>query len=126
MARRRMQHLSSRQNLQDEREVARYILERHGTHVIVSELVVRSKEGKLADSEKPGRQGRLGLNWAAQNTGSLARLVALLEEKAKEYGGSVRKHKLVLAEYPPGTGAANKLWMVEKLKESFLATHPVY
>ncbi|HEY4508862.1 MAG TPA: hypothetical protein VJC13_01095 [Candidatus Paceibacterota bacterium] len=117
---RRMHMISSRQHVQDEREIVDYLVRNHGSHFVVTELVVRSKEGKLADSSKPERGGSLGLNWAAQNTGSLSRLVRQLEEKVKEHGGSVRKHKLTLTEAPPARGAENKLWMARKLRESFL------
>lgn len=118
-AKRRMQVLSSRQHVQDEREIARYLVERHGCHFVVPSLVVRSKKGKLADGSKPERGGSLGLNWAAQNTGSLSRLVLHLREKVKEVGGSVREHKLDLSEAPPGLGDRNKLWLARKLQESF-------
>ena len=121
-ARRRMQMISARQRLQDEREVVDYLLDNHGRHFVITKLIVRSKDGKLADKEKPKRGGRLGLNWAAQNTGSLSRLVLQLEEKVKERGGSVRKHKLVLDELPPGIGETNKIWIARKLRESFLKT----
>ena len=112
-------------NQAEPEEVAMDTLMGHGKHFVLTELVVRSKEGKLADGMKKERGGSLGLNWSAQNTGSLARLVMQLEEKVKECGGSVRKHKLVLSQYPPGIGAENKLWMARKLKESFLATQAV-
>lgn len=121
-ARGRIHMISSRQHVQDEREIVDYLLDKHGVHFVVTELVVRSKEGKLADSSKPERGGRLGLNWAAQNTGSLARLVLWLEEKVKERGGSVRKHKLTLSAAPPCAGAENKLWMARKLRDSFLSS----
>ncbi len=52
-------------------------------HFVVTDLVVRSKEGKLADSSKEERGGNLGLNWAAQNTGTIAYLVQWLTEKAR-------------------------------------------
>jgi len=121
-ARRRMQVISSRQQLQDEREIVDYLLEKHGCHFVVIDLVIRSKEGKLADRQKPERGGRLGLNWAVQNTGSISRLVLQLQEKVKEHGGSVRRHKLALVERPPGIGSENKIWMARKLKDDFLRT----
>ncbi len=119
--RRRMQVISARQKLQDEREVASYLVKRHGYHFVVTKYVVRSKEGKLADCEKPERGGLLGLNWAAQNTGSLSRLTLLLENKVREKGGSLRRHELVLQEAPPELGSLNKIWMAKKLREAFLA-----
>ncbi len=125
-ARRRMYELSSRQRKQDEREVVDYLFAKHGNHFVVTELVVRSKEGKLADSEKPERGGRLGLNWAAQNTGSLSRLVLHLEEKARQYRGSVRKHKLILDTAPPSKGVEAKSWIARKLKKSFLDSQEVF
>lgn len=124
-SRKRMYQISSRQRLQDEREVVQYLLKKHGNHFVVTDLVVRSKIGKLADSEKSERGGPLGLNWAAQNTGSLGRLVLQLEEKVKEFKGSVRKHKPILDQGPSGIGHENKLWMAQKLRESFLATQRV-
>jgi putative transposase len=124
-SKRRMQVISARQRLQDEREVVSYLFKKYGHHFVVTELVVRSKEGKLADATKLERRGILGLNWAAQNTGSLGRLILLLEEKVKEYKGSVRKHKLVLDQAPPGIGVENKLWMARRLKESFLAKQKI-
>ncbi|MEK7227564.1 MAG: hypothetical protein AAB641_01580 [Patescibacteria group bacterium] len=120
-AKRRMQVISSRQRLQDEREIADYLINKHGVHFVVTELVVRSKPGKLADKSKPERRGRLGLNWAAQNVGSLGRLVLQLEEKVKERGGSVQKHLLILEERPSVVGHENKIWMARKLRDSFLA-----
>ena len=119
-SRNRMHQISSRQRLQDEREVVDYLIRRHGHHFVVTDLVVRSKEGKLADSRNPERGGSLGLNWAAQNTGSLSRLVLYLKEKVREWKGSVRKHKLILEKAPPGIGAENKLWIAKRLRESFL------
>ena len=124
-ARRRMYQLSSRQRVQDEREIVDYLVKTHGSHFVLTDLVVRSKEGKLADGSKPERGGPLGLNWSAQNTGSLARLVLRLEEKVALFGGSVQKHKLTLEEPTPGVGADNKLWMARKLQESFLANQSV-
>src|SRR3990167_8663678 len=40
-ARRRMQIISARQRLQDEREVVDYLLDNHGQHFVITELVVR-------------------------------------------------------------------------------------
>ncbi|MEK7552460.1 MAG: hypothetical protein AAB534_03530 [Patescibacteria group bacterium] len=120
-AKRRVETKMARQQKQDQREVAVKKILRHGIHVVVTEVVVRSKNAALADSSKPERGGSpKGLNWSAQNTGSFARLVAHLEEKAKERGGTVRKHKVVLAVPPPCIGHENKIWMAERLRESFL------
>ena len=114
-----MYKISSRQNTQDVREIVSYLLSMHGKHFVVTDYVVRSKEGKLADSSKKERGGKLGLNWMAQNTGSLGRLVLWLLEKVKEHGGSVRRHKLVFKNGPDEKGANNKLWMAKKLREDF-------
>ncbi len=120
-ARRRMQVIRSRQHLQDEREMVDYLFRRHGNHFVVTDMVVRSKPRKLADAKKKERGSSHGLNWAAQNTGSLGRLVQLLECKVKIFRGSVRKHKLLLTEYPPTIGHGAKLWMAGKLQESYLS-----
>lgn len=92
----------------------------YGVHFVVSDLVVRSKPGKLADSSKKERGGALGLNWSAQNTGSIAYLVQWLEEKAKEYGGTVRKHRLPAERVPGGIGHENKIPMARALRDDFL------
>lgn len=108
------------QQRQDQREAVARDLLRHGVHFVVSDVSIRSKKGKLADAEKPERSGPLGLNWAAQNTGSMAYLISWLEEKAKEHGGSVRKHKLT-GVLPAGQGEEVKIPMARALRESYLA-----
>jgi transposase len=65
----------------------------HGVHFVVADIAVRSKPGKLADKEKPERSGPHGINYGAQNTGTLGYFVQWLEIQAKERGGSVRKHR---------------------------------
>lgn len=121
-AKRTMQKKMGAQQKIDRREVVVNLLT-HGVHFVVTDYVVRSKEGKLADSAKPERGGSpTGLNWSAQNTGSIAYLVQWLEEKVKEHGGSVTKHKLTLDSTPPAQGHENKVWMAQKLKDSFLAS----
>ena len=118
-ARRKMLRIMSRQQKQDRREIVANDLLRHGVHFVVSDLVVRSKRGRLADASKPERRGQLGLNWSAQNTGSIGYLVLWLEEKAKEHGGTVRKHRL-FSTVPDGSGYENKIPMARLLREDFL------
>lgn len=120
--RRTMFDIMGAQQKQDRREIAKLdLLLYHGVHLVVTELVVRSKKEKLADGSDPERGGSLGLNWQAQNTGSIAYLVEWLEEKAKEHGGSVRKHKLT-GTLPSGIGAENKIPMARALRKSYLAS----
>ena len=121
-AKRVMQRITGRQQTQNHCEVVVQKLLAHGRHFIVTELVVRSKKGHLADSDRPERGGRLGLNWAAQNTGSIGHLVRQLQEKVKELGGSVRFHKAVLPAPPETMGHENKLAMTRSLRTSFLAS----
>ncbi len=120
-AKRRMEGLKARQQKHNQQTLAKRIAGK-SVHVVVTDLVVRSKVGKLADSGKPSRGGMLGLNWSAQNTGSIGRLVAHMEDKTAEKGGRVLRHKLVLDTPPPGKGHRNKRWMAERLRESFLAS----
>lgn len=120
--RRIMFGIMSAQQKQDRREVAKLdLILHHGVHFVVTDLVVRSKKGRLADGSDPERAGSLGLNWQAQNTGTIAYLPEWLEEKVKEYGGTVRKHKLT-GDLPPGQGVENKIPMARALRESFLAS----
>lgn len=118
-ARLKMYELMSRQQKQNQREVVAKLLTL-GVHFVVQKLVVR---GGMADASKPERGGPLGLNWAVQNTGSIARLVAHLEEKAKEHGGYVIEHS---PESPPvgGKGEENKIPMAHRLKSDFLESRP--
>lgn len=121
VAKLKMLRIMGAQQKQDRREiVALDLLRRHGVHFVVSDLVIRSKKGKLADASKPERGGQLGLNWSAQNTGSIAYLVQWLEEKAKENGGTVRKHRLPPEQVPPGEGHENKIPMARALRADFL------
>lgn len=115
----RLYDLMSNQQIQDRREIAKYLIEDHGEHMVFNELVVRSKDGKLANSEKPERGGMLGLNWSAQNVASIGYLPRWLEEKVKEYGGSVRSFKLQ-GPFPPGIGSEKKIPMALKLRDDFL------
>ena len=118
-ARNKMYELMSRQQKQNQREEVRYLLTL-GKHFVVQDLVVR---GGLADGSKAERGGALGLNWSVQNTGSIARLVAHLDEKAKEYGGFVIQHKPMLPPVP-GKGEENKIPMARRLQQDFLETSP--
>lgn len=122
-ARRKMFRLMGAQQKLDRRRVVTDLLARHGPHFVVTELVVRAgKKGALADGRDPERGGALGLNWSAQNTGSLAYLVQWLEEKTKEHGGTVRKHRIA-GPLPEGQGRDNKVAMARALRESFLASY---
>ena len=103
-------------------EVVQWLLE-SGVHFVVTHLVVRSKEGALSDASKSERGGPLGPNWAAQNTGNIGNLLAVLTEKVKECGGSVIKREPPLLsrrqrKLPPGV---RKIELARKLKEEFLA-----
>lgn len=115
-SRNRMYTLMAHQQKQNQREVTQRLLA-YGCHFVVQDLVVRSKKGKLADASKPERGGALGLNWSVQNTGSIARFVSHLDEKAKEYGGFVTKHRPTV---PPPTqsGRDNKIAMAQRLHAS--------
>ena len=118
-ARRRMFALERLQQRQNHREVVKALL-LHGKHFVVTDYTVRSKPGKLADRKETDRGGPQGLNWAAQNTGSFLHLLMHLEEKVKEVGGTVARHKLTTA--PPrgiGHGHKNKVAMAEFLKADY-------
>lgn len=115
----RMYEIMRLQQLQNQREVISGVLRQHGEHfVIIEHSPVRSKEGKLADSEKSERGGALGLNWQAQNTGSLARLKQLLEQKAAEWGGTVSTIKL--EHYPEGDVREKKLEAARLARQQYL------
>lgn len=127
--RRKMFDLMSRQQTQNRREVVSLrliekvvdgIIRGHGVHFVVSDIVIRSKEGKLADGSKAGRGGSQGLNRQAQGKG-MAYLAQWLSVKAPEVGGTVRKHRF---EPPPGLphGKDNKLALARALRQSFLAS----
>jgi hypothetical protein len=64
-------------------------------HFVVTELVVRSKKGKLANAKDSSRRGTLGQNWSAQNTGWLTNLLAWLKIKASERGSTVQTFRLL-------------------------------
>lgn len=129
-AKRTMEKIKSRQQRQNHREVVAGLLGKdaaeralgHGVHFIVSEMIVRSKEGKIADRSKKERGGVLGLNWSAQNTGSIAEFTAWLRIKAAERGGTVRTHRLSYFPKSEGTGRENKIALARALRESFLST----
>lgn len=128
-ARRIMYDKMSKQQRQNHREVVASlvkhitkdgVLRGVGKHFVVTDYVVRSKKSKLADASKKERSGIDGLNFAAQNTGSFRDLVAQLEEKVKEVGGSVVRHKLTTL--PPkgiGKGHENKIHMAQHLTTEF-------
>lgn len=121
----RMNQLMARQKKQYVREVVSYLLKlnQFGRHFVVTDMVIRSKKGRLADGTKPERGGSpTGLNWSAQNTGSIASLVAQLQVKAPEYGGTVTKFplQLNLNEIPVARGYENKVEMARLLREKFI------
>jgi hypothetical protein len=120
-SRKKMFRLMSAQQKLNHREVVACLIREHGVHFVVTEYVVRSKKGKLADAEKTERSGSLGLNWAAQNTGSLAALVAQLMLKAQEHGGNVLRLQFT----PPETDLGSrerKIPFAKLLREQFLRT----
>ncbi len=118
-ARRTMFRILSRQQKQNHREIVSRLM-KLGIHFVVSDLVIRSKVGKLADSGNPERGGTLGLNWMAQNTGGIAELIAHLEDKVKEFGGSVQRFKPTSTPPPYAVGEQHKLLMAQRLKEDYL------
>lgn len=111
--------LGDQQKLQ-QRQMAQRLLAL-GTHFVVTELVVRAKPGKLADNAKPERRGTQGFNWATQNTGWIANMVAWLKIKAVEKGGSVQSFKLE-PPHPRGPFRERKFAMVRLLRERYLAS----
>ena len=121
-ARRRMYELMARQQTQDVREIVAYLLWQGFRHFVIQDYVVRSKQGKLADSQKSDRGGGLGLNWSAQNTGSISRLARWLEDKVIEYGGTVTRHRPTTPAPKGLRGRANKLPMARRLCESLMVT----
>ncbi len=121
LARRRMFEIMRQQQRQNHREVVRKLLG-FGKHFVVSDYVVRSKPGKLADRKDGERGGSQGLNWAAQNTGSFLDLLMVLEERVKEVGGSVTKVKLPQPPSGIGHGHENKVAMANHVRTTFL-TH---
>lgn len=119
-ARKKVFGLMRKQQRQNHREIVAKLL-RIGKHFTVTDYVVRSKKGKLADGHDIGRGGRLGLNWAAQNTGSFLDFVTHLEEKVREVGGSVTRHRVTTS--PPrgiGIGHHNKVAMAQHLRQEVL------
>lgn len=125
-ARRKMFDILAKQQRQHHAEVVQRLL-KLGVHFVVTEHVVRSKDGCLADHGDAERRGSLGLNWAAQNTGNIAAFVAQLQVKVSEHGGSVTKYKLPLTDVPrfQGEGHHNKKAMVYSLRESYMRSQPV-
>ena len=117
-ARRTMFEKMSRQQRQNHREIVATLIGL-GRHFVVTDYVVRSKQGKLAKGDESERSGSHGLNWAAQNTGSIADFVSHLEEKAKEFGGSLTKHKLIEVPRGIGRGHENKIAMVRHLQSEY-------
>lgn len=113
-SRREMYRIMAEQQKLNQRQVVAHLL-KYGTHFVVQDYIVRSKKGKLADGEKKERSGFLGLNWAAQNTGTIARFVMHLESKVAEHGGSVVKCRPTTMP-PKGRGRENKIAMAERLR----------
>jgi len=124
-ARQKMFGLMRRQQTQARRELVQRLLTL-GDHFVVSEMVVRSKPGKLADSRKPERGGSLGPNWAAQSTGTIALLVQWLQIKVQEQGGSVRRFKPDTrpSNLPPDL-SERKLMLARHLREEFVHSQDV-
>lgn len=120
---RRFAVMAANQTLDRRQEVAD-LLRKLGPHFVVIEYDIRSKKGKLADAEKPERTGSLGLNWMAQNTGSIGYLGQWLEIKVAEFGGAVHWHRLPPEAVPKGLprGHENKVLMVQALRVDFLKT----
>jgi hypothetical protein len=117
--RREMFRIMSAQQKQNHREVVASLCAL-GRHFVVTDYTIRSKQGKLADRAVPERSGSQGLNWAAQNTGSFLDLVMHLEEKVKEFGGSVTRVRV--GKPPPGIGKGheNKIAMARHLRSAYL------
>lgn len=115
----RLERLKSKQQKKDRQEVVQRLLQL-GTHFVVTDLVIRSKEGRLADGTKPERGGPLGLNWGAQNTGAFAALVAQLVQKSAEKGGTVRKHPMPPS--PTSGERMDKIQAAHLLRKDFLSS----
>ena len=96
----------------------------HGVHFVVTELIVRSKAGALADASQPERTSApFGPNWSAQNTGNISRLIQKLADKAAERGGSVIKRKppLLSFEEQEIPHDQRKVFIARRIREDFLA-----
>ncbi|CAN5135513.1 hypothetical protein BH11PAT3_BH11PAT3_0470 [soil metagenome] len=119
VARKRNYRTMSVQQKQDHREIVKNELLEHGTHFVITDYVVRSKRGKLADHEQVERRGSLGLNWQAQNTGSFADLVSWLEIKARERGGSVTRVRVPVEGDLPGLTEAEMISQALALKDQY-------
>ncbi len=117
-AARKMYRLMAAQQKQNQREVVKRLLRYGSMHFVVEDFLIR---GGLADGSKPERAK---LNWGVQNTGSIARLVAHLNEKAKEHGGFVLKHK-PSSQPISGLHGTNKIPMAQRLKRDFLESSSV-
>lgn len=108
-----------------QREMAQRLLGYGPYHIVLTELVVRSQPGKLADSSQSERRGTLGANWAAQNTGWLDNLVAQMRIKASERGTRVETFKVD----PPHPRNADfrerKLAMARLLRDRYLTSRSV-
>jgi len=124
-ARAKMFSKMSHQQKHGQYEVVRDLL-KLGTHFVVTDLKVRSKENSLADASKANRGGSpFGANWSAQNTGNIGRFIQKLTDKAQERGGTVLKRqppKLSLEERQLPE-KQQKILIAEKLREEFLAEH---
>ncbi len=123
--RRRMWTKMSRQQTHHRKSLVKKLL-RLGRHFVVSDLVVRSKKGRLADSNRPERGGSLGLNWSTQSTASLGLLVKQLQQKTAEYGGSVQRFRSssppVISGEMSRDAAEMKIEMARHLRREFLSS----
>lgn len=96
----------------------------YGTHFVVTDLKIRSKEGALADASDCTRGGSpTGANWSAQNTGNIGRFIQKLADKAAERGGSVIKRKSpeLSSDERQLSGQERKILIAHKLRKEFLA-----
>ncbi len=122
-ARRIMFETLRAQQQKSQREFVQRLLSMAGPrHFVVTELIVRSKQGKLADSKKSDRRGTLGKNWSSQNTGWLANMLAWLRIKTQEHGCSVKIFKVQPPHPRHGNFHDRKIAMVRLLRDQYLAT----
>ena len=111
-----------RQQKQSEYETIAHKLLRHGVHFVVTNLVIRSKEGALANASNPERGGPMGKNFLVQSTG-VNSLVQKLAEKVKEIGGSVKKvdTPVLGKEFRDVASGPKKILIARKMREEFLS-----
>lgn len=112
-----------RQQKQDDYEIIAHKLLRHGSYFFATNLVIRSKPGKLADAEKPERGGFMGPNFQVQSTG-VTSMVRKLKNVLKRKGGVVREvdPPAISQECRRKVDSANKKLIIARiLRDEFMA-----